>query len=272
MTLRPLKDSSHHRSDEASQIRLGLPLAPLAPLQVSLDESIDRSVDVVAPPSPTAEEPAEVEGPHQDVISHSPVLEAEDGAFEKHEGAAVKTETESGADTDVRLPEGLKRSRASLWKLFATPDGLYLTSGILLSIALAGGISVLGLLQSTGMVDSRARMIIEDVELDKTSKDWLISITGIINYVGSGNDLIKNIKVWVDFGHVTVLVNRVNITYEPYESMFLKDSNFYRIVLTAKYPHLDNQITINEMDLEIIHENGKGEITDKIDVLISKYI
>jgi len=148
---------------------------------------------------------------------------------------------------------------------------------ILISLALVGSISVIGLLWSTERVGANVSMIIEDVKLDKTSEDWLVNVTGIICFRGSETNLIKNVKVWIDFGHVMVLVNRVNITYLPYESSFLtygkidRSIDFHRIILTAKYPHLNHQITINEMDLEIIHDDGKGEKTDKTDVIISKY-
>ena len=159
-----------------------------------------------------------------------------------------------------------------------TGKGAHLTSMILLSLALFVSISVIGLLWSTERVGANVSMIIEDVKLDKTSEDWLVNVTGIICFRGSETNLIKNVKVWVDFGHVMVLVNRVNITYLPYESTFLtygkidRSIDFHRIILTAKYPHFNHQITINEMDLEIIHDDGKGEKTDKTDVIISKYV
>jgi len=286
LTPRSLEDSFLHHLNEDSPILPWLPLAPLAPVQVSLDEPHSKSGEggirqrvgdvqapgVVTPPASTDEEFAEVEGLHQ-VVSHSPTMEDGDGAFETSGKAVVRAETRSGAEDDVRLPESLEQwSRASLKKLFTTPDAAYLTLGILLSIALVGGISVIGLLQSKDQVVSPARMIVEDVKLYKTSKDWLINITGIIIYEGSGRNLIKNIKVWVDFGNVRVLVNRVNITYLPYENIFLKESYIHLIILTAKYPHQNHQITINEVDLEIIYDYRKGEITDKIDVTLSKNI
>jgi len=139
-------------------------------------------------------------------------------------------------------------------------------------MALVGGISVLGLLRSTEKIDTLENVIIEDVKLNKNIKDWVINITGIIVNQGPGINLIKDSNVWIDFDHVKVLVERVNITYMQYESVFMKESHLSRFICIAKHPHVNHQININKMDIELIYEDGEGTRSYKTDIIISKYV
>ena len=182
LPLAPLQirfDEPLRLSHDVAPIRQGLRLDPIsirfdepfhlkqeaAPIRRRVPVRDAQSLGVPAPPAHTVEEPAAVEE-IQHVEFHDSGLHEE--ALETPREAVVEAEKASSADREGFLAKVRRQwPRPSLEKIFEkfsivgrwSNKSFFLASMILLSVALVGGISVVGLLQSAERIGTAGIVI-----------------------------------------------------------------------------------------------------------------
>lgn len=170
------KKTTLQMPNKATPMRQSLQLDPL---QISIDMSLQpphkstpihrrastrhsKVTSTTAPPAPTAEEPDESEKPHP-FDSKSPRLKEQVEALETPSETLVKVKKALDEDQEGHLPKGRsqgprpttsKTSKKSRDVSHWANKWLYAAVIISLSISVVGGLSIVGLLQSTESVNA----------------------------------------------------------------------------------------------------------------------